>query len=503
MTGNSEATNGEEMRIDSAGIHLPPAARNSRLNVSMTDVPSSEKLEAVRKKKKLLIAGAEEFNTKPSKGIQFLQENGLLSDPLEPNQVAALLRECSRLDKKMIGEYVSNRKNLDVLEAFVRSFDFHSIRIDEALRLYLEAFRLPGEAPLIALLMEQFAAHWHSSNDAPFHNADAAFTLAYAVIMLNVDQHNTNAKRQSVPMTVDEFKRNLSKVNGGKDFDATMLEEIYQAIRSEEIVMPAEQTGLVKENYLWKMLLRRGATKDGHYLQSPNGLFDRDLFSLAWSPSVSALSCLLDKAPADGSGGMIEWVLLALRKVSTVAAHFGRSDVFDHIVQLLVKFTSLLPGSSSDALPVHQAVAFGQNRKAQLATSTLFQLVHRHGDILRDGWKPVVDCIMTLYRYRILPDDLVETEDLFDPNVKVKLVSEEAPSTRSETSGLFSSLYSYIALSEGSASGRALSAEDQEALRRAKDCVVECSIQQLIADSKFLQTRALQDFVRGILLINY
>ena len=34
-----------------------------------------------------------------------------------------------------------------------------------------------------------------------FVNADAAFTLAYAVIMLNVDQHNTNAKKQNVPMT--------------------------------------------------------------------------------------------------------------------------------------------------------------------------------------------------------------------------------------------------------------------------------------------------------------
>lgn len=37
-----------------------------------------------------------------------------------------------------------------------------------------------------------------------------------------------------------------------------MLAEIYHAIRNEEIVMPAEQTGLVKENYLWKCALKRG-----------------------------------------------------------------------------------------------------------------------------------------------------------------------------------------------------------------------------------------------------
>ena len=103
---------------------------------------------------------------------------------------------------------------------------------------------------------------------------------------------------------------------------------------------------------------------------------------------------------------------------------------------------------------------------------------------------------MQFYRMRVLPDELVEAEDLFDPDTKVKLVGKETP-LRSETSGLFSSIYSYIALSEGSSSGRAGSAEEQEALNRAKACVMECNIEQLISDSKFLQTKALQDFVKG------
>jgi len=41
----------------------------------------------------------------------------------------------------MMGEYISNRKNLTVLEAFVASFDFAGVRIDEALRQFLETFR--------------------------------------------------------------------------------------------------------------------------------------------------------------------------------------------------------------------------------------------------------------------------------------------------------------------------------------------------------------------------
>jgi brefeldin A-resistance guanine nucleotide exchange factor 1 len=32
-------------------------------------------------------------------------------------------------------------------------------------------------------------------------------------------------------MTVDEFKRNLKKVNGGQDFDQDLLDDIYIAIK--------------------------------------------------------------------------------------------------------------------------------------------------------------------------------------------------------------------------------------------------------------------------------
>lgn len=62
-------------------------------------------------------------------------------------------------------------------------------------------------------------------------DVDAAFTLAYAIIMLNVDQHNQNAKKQTAPMTASQFKKNLKGVNGGGDFDEEMLDEIFTTIK--------------------------------------------------------------------------------------------------------------------------------------------------------------------------------------------------------------------------------------------------------------------------------
>lgn len=60
--------------------------------------------------------------------------------------------------------------------------------------------------------------------------------------------------------------------------------------------MPAEQAGRVRDDYVWKFLLRRGAGKDGVYLRAKDGLYDRQLFALCWGPVVTALSYVFDKA---------------------------------------------------------------------------------------------------------------------------------------------------------------------------------------------------------------
>ncbi|OTF70725.1 hypothetical protein BLA29_002251 [Euroglyphus maynei] len=121
-------------------------------------IVSSEQIEALKERKSLLWTATEKFNQKPTKGIEYLYENKLVNND---DDVVSFLRNNSRLDKKPLGEYLSNKKNMTVLSKFVQSFTFKNIRIDESLRLYLESFRLPGEAPLISLVLEQFAHHWH------------------------------------------------------------------------------------------------------------------------------------------------------------------------------------------------------------------------------------------------------------------------------------------------------------------------------------------------------
>ncbi|XP_061819811.1 Golgi-specific brefeldin A-resistance guanine nucleotide exchange factor 1 isoform X3 [Nerophis lumbriciformis] len=454
--------------------------------------PDSQDLLDIRTKKKLLITGTEQFNLKPKKGIEFLQEKGLLCNPLDNNQVAQWLRENPRLDKKMIGEYVSDRKNMELLDSFVNTFAFQGLRIDEALRLYLEAFRLPGEAPVIQRLLETFTDNWHKVNGSPFMTNDAGFALAYAVIMLNTDQHNHNVRKQNIPMTIEQFKKNLKGVNGNKDFNQDMLEDIYNAIKNDEIVMPDEQTGLVKENYVWNVLLHRGATPEGVFLHLPPGSYDHDLFTMTWGPTIAALSYVFDKSLDDN---IIQKAITGFRKCAKIAAHYGFNDVFDNLIISLCKFTTL-SSESVENLPT----VFGSNTKAQTAAKTVFDLAHQHGNILREGWKNIMDSMLQLFRAELLPKAMVEVEDFLEPSGKISLQREETPSNRGESAVL--SFVNWLTLSGAEQSGlRGPSMENQEAKQAAIHCIKQCDPEKMITESKFLQLESLQELMKALISV--
>lgn len=77
--------------------------------------------------------------------------------------------------------------------------------------------------------------------------------------------------------------------------------------------MPAEQVGLVKENYLWKMLVRRGETQDGNFYHAPVGWNDQHLFLIVWGSATAALSYVFDKS--------YETNILTVRQSKTTRNH--------------------------------------------------------------------------------------------------------------------------------------------------------------------------------------
>ncbi|KAL6262377.1 hypothetical protein P5V15_007466 [Pogonomyrmex californicus] len=481
--------NGMEIRCK--GELCKPSRHEASLNL-----PTREDLLVIKANKRRLVLGTEKFNENPREGIAKLKEHGLLGGTpghSDPEKVAKLLRENPGLDKKAIGEYISKIENKNILNYFVHNFDLRNTRIDQALRLYLESFRLPGEASLISLLLEKFAEHWHDSNGRPFASADAAFTLAYAVIMLNVDQHNCNVKRQNNPMTADEFKRNLKKVNGDTDFNQDMLDEIYTSIKGEEIVMPAEQTGLIKENYLWKVLLRRGAGPESIYLKVGNSgeFIDKDLAQHAWGPIVSALCRAYDKAPDRLQHKVTETFL----SCAAIGAYHNMCGELDTLIVSLCKFTGLIIGGKPEQVVLH----LGESSKSQTAADTLFEITRLHGDALRASWKNIIDCLQSLYEARLLPENLTEAEDFIDPSGKISLFREPTtPKAPSADQGILASFLNFY----NADTSRVSHPAEATARKKAMEFIAKCCLENIIEESKFFQSESLNSLVGALVSVN-
>ncbi|XP_068661146.1 brefeldin A-inhibited guanine nucleotide-exchange protein 5-like isoform X2 [Aristolochia californica] len=194
----------------------------------------ASQFEKAKAHKSTLEAAISEFNRKPSKGIEYLISNKLVE--CRPSSVAEFLRNTSSLDKAMIGDYLGQHEEfpLAVMHAYVDAMKFSGLKFDVAIREFLRGFRLPGEAQKIDRIMEKFAERYCADNPGLFKNADTAYVLAYAVIMLNTDAHNPMVWPK---MSKSDFLRMNTTSDAEDCAPKELLEEIYDSIVKEEIKM--------------------------------------------------------------------------------------------------------------------------------------------------------------------------------------------------------------------------------------------------------------------------
>ncbi|KAG6582539.1 Brefeldin A-inhibited guanine nucleotide-exchange protein 5, partial [Cucurbita argyrosperma subsp. sororia] len=184
-----------------------------------------------------------EFNRKPVKGVEYLISNKLVGNT--PSTVAQFLQNTPCLDKTMIGDYLGQHEEFPVavMHAYVDSMKFSGMKFDAAMREFLKGFRLPGEAQKIDRIMEKFAERYCADNPGLFKNADTAYVLAYAVIMLITDAHNPMVWPK---MSKPDFTR-MNVMNDPEDCAPTeLLEDIYDSIVKEEIKMKDDSTDKAK-----------------------------------------------------------------------------------------------------------------------------------------------------------------------------------------------------------------------------------------------------------------
>lgn len=219
---------------------------NDSIYLNDDDSNENAKLaESVSSKKQVLKKIIKLFNEKPKKGISLAEEEGFI-DITDPKSVVTFLKGVSGLSKTNIGEYLGEgeQSNILIMRAFIDSFDFSDIDFVPALRSLLKTFRLPGEAQKIDRIVEKFADRYCETNTEVFANADAAYTLAFSVILLNTDQHSPQIKHR---MQLSDFIRNNRGINDNGDFPNEFLETVFEDIKNNEIIMEEEHAGNVAQ----------------------------------------------------------------------------------------------------------------------------------------------------------------------------------------------------------------------------------------------------------------
>lgn len=387
-------------------------------------------LEKEKARKTAMSKAIRLFNEKPKRGVKLLIQEGFIRSDT-PEDIAKFLLSHEQLDKSQIGEYLGEGepKNIEIMHAFVDSMDFTKKRFVDALRQFLQSFRLPGEAQKIDRFMLKFANRYVTGNPNAFANADTAYVLSYSVILLNTDLHSIKIKTKR--MSREDFIKNNRGINDNADLPEDYLTGIYDEIANNEIVLkserdaaaaagnaPSTSTGfaaglgqalsnvgrdLQREAYLqqseeialrseqlFKTLFRnqrRSAAKAGiKFIPATSFRHVGPMFDVVWMSIFSALSSQMQKAQ---NLEVNKLCLEGMKQAIKIACLFDLSTPREAFMSAVKNATNLNNPQEILAKNVE-------------ALRALLELGQTEGNYLRESWKDVLMCISQLDRLQLI-----------------------------------------------------------------------------------------------------
>ncbi|KAK4423997.1 Brefeldin A-inhibited guanine nucleotide-exchange protein 1 [Sesamum alatum] len=412
LSDNENLTETPTYVIDDANIadyEMHSEANSEFSNAATLEQRRAYKLEIQK--------GVALFNRKPSKGIEFLISTKKVGS--SPEEVASFLKSTRGLNESMIGDYFGEREEfpMKVMHAYVDSFNFERMGFGEAIRFFLRGFRLPGEAQKIDRIMEKFAERYCKCNPNSFTSADTAYVLAYSVIMLNTDAHNSMVKDK---MTKADFIRNNRGIDDGKDLPEDYLGALYDQIVKNEIKMKAESSAPQSKqgislnkllgfdgilNLVWKQTEEKPLGANGYLIRHIQEEFKakssksevvyyavadpsilRFMVEVCWGPMIAAFSVTLDQSDDKEATAQC---LQGFRHAVHITAMMGMQTQRDAFVTTMAKFTYL-----------HCAADMKQ--KNVDAVKAIIAIAIEDGNFLQEAWEHILTCLSRFEHLQLL-----------------------------------------------------------------------------------------------------
>ena len=382
---------------------------------SKSEIEDLKELLDQRRIKMIYNEAAGLFNNNPKEAFPFLQQKQLLSAQPTPKEIAVFLRRAQGLDKKILGEYLVKPNNIEILREFFSAFKFsESTSIDSALRQVLESFRLPGEAQQIDRIMECFSEIYYPSAKATFCSQDACYILAFSTLMLNTDLHNPQVKHK---MTLPDFIRNNRGINDGKDVNEEYLTQLYNSIKTREIVMPEEHGGEEAFASQWNEVQKRSSGFKGksvEFEQISLSPLVCGIVEIVWKPIILSLIPYINQQRPTGEvigDGPLE----ALRGIASLFEKFQMTDALDALLGNIWSVSNLIPvfsAASGNMIPRYLARLPGFRQVVQL----IVDIFKGQGDGLKSSWTNWCRLLIMLSESGLIGIEAVITQEavLFD-----------------------------------------------------------------------------------------
>ncbi|KAE8293087.1 Brefeldin A-inhibited guanine nucleotide-exchange protein 2 [Larimichthys crocea] len=514
---NLQANLGQEHPSDSDGgeLKLPEQLAGRRDSISSLDstVSSSvtasqadhpEQYEVIKQQKDIIEHGIELFNKKPKRGIQYLQDQGMLGSTVE--DISQFLHQEDRLDTTQVGEYLGEniKFNKEVMYCYVDQLDFCGRDFVSALRAFLEGFRLPGEAQKIDRLMEKFAARYLECNQGQtlFASADTAYVLAYSIIMLTTDLHSPQVKNK---MTKEQYIKMNRGINDSKDLPEEYLSSIYDEIAGKKIAMKESKEFSItpkstkqsvasekQRRLLYNMemeqmaktakaLMEAVSHAQAPFFSATHLEHVRPMFKLAWTPLLAAFSVgLQDCDDPEVASLCLEGIRCAIR----IACIFSMQLERDAYVQALARFTLLTASSSITEM----------KQKNIDTIKTLITVAHTDGNYLGNSWHEILRCISQL-----------ELAQLIGTGVKTRYISGVVRDKEAGIKGLPSGTEEFMPLGLGNLVGsqdKRQMAHIQESVGETSSQSVVVAVDRIFTGSTRLDGNAIVDFVRWLCAVS-
>ncbi|KAL8142211.1 hypothetical protein V2J09_015243 [Rumex salicifolius] len=387
-------------------------------------------IEQKRAYKLELQEGISLFNRKPKKGIEFLINANKVGNT--PEEIAVFLKDASGLNKTLIGDYLGEREELPlkVMHAYVDSFDFQGMQLDEAIRVFLQGFRLPGEAQKIDRIMEKFSERYWKCNPKAFSSADTAYVLSYSIILLNTDAHNPMVKNKMSP---EDFIRNNRGIDDGKDLSEEYIRPLYERITKNEIKMKGdelapEQKQSVNSNKILGLdsilnIVIRKRDEEDHmetsddlikhmqqqfkekarksvYYAATDVVILRFMIEVCWAPMLAAFSVPLDQSDDELIVSLCLDGFQAAIHVTSVMSMKTHRDAY---VTSLAKFTSL-----------HSPADIKQRNID--AIKAIVKIADEEGNYLQEAWEHILTCVSRFEHLHLLGEGAPPDATFFSSN---------------------------------------------------------------------------------------